>query len=159
MAQNWQVSTGLIAYMAGTGSAQAALAGGFIDFYDGSAGIPATADAAALGTKILRLYNNAVGQPANTTGLTLDNPVSNAPDGVTLSKPAAEVWSGPGLATLQAAYARFVAPGDTGAASTTQRRIQGVCGLAGADINMLTLQITNGVVATMDSFSWTIPAN
>ncbi len=145
--------------MAGTGSAQAGLAGGFVDFYDGAAGIPAHADDAALGTKILRVYNNAVGQPANTTGITLDNPVASAPDGVTLSKPAAEVWSGPGLATLQAAYFRVVAPGDTGAASTTQRRIQGLCGLAGSDANMLTLQVTNGVVATIDSFNWTLPAN
>jgi hypothetical protein len=30
---------------------------------------------------------------------------------------------------------------------------------AGSDANMLTLQVTNGVVATIDSFNWTLPAN
>ena len=157
--QNWQVSTGLTNYMAGTGSAKAGLNLGFIDVYDASAGIPATADAAALGNKLLRVYNNVVGQPADTTGLTLADPVDSAPDSVALTKTVAEVWSGLGLVTGEAAYFRFVAPGDTGAASTSQRRIQGRCGLAASDANFANLTITQGVRTTFNAFTWALLAN
>jgi hypothetical protein len=89
----------------------------------------------------------------------LADPVDSAPDSVALTKTVEEVWSGLGLATGEAAYFRFVAPGDTGAASTSQRRIQGRCGLAASDANFANLTITQGVRTTFNAFTWAFLAN
>lgn len=111
-----KTSTGLRTHLAVTGSIKAALDGGFIKFYDGAE--PANADAAVTGNLLWTVSTNGDG-----TGLTLD-PVAVNGNAV---KPAGAAWSGPTLAGTPT-YFRFVAPGDDGTLSATQRRAQGKCG-------------------------------
>lgn len=116
-------STGLRSHLAVTGSIKSGLDGGTIKFYDGAE--PATADAAATGTLLWTVSLNGAG-----TGLTFDP----APVNGSAVKPSAATWAGATTAGTPT-YWRFVAAGDTGALSTTEKRVQGNCGnFAGADI-------------------------
>ena len=130
-----KTSTGLRNKVLDTGSVKSRLALGFIKIYSGAE--PASADAAATGTLLCTISVNGGG-----TGLSLD---ATAVGGV-LAKSAA-VWSGAIVATGTAGYYRFSAVGDTGAASTTEERIQGSVGLAGADLNLSSISlVTNAAV-------------
>ena len=51
-----------------------------------------------------------------------------------------------------ATYYRFVANGDTGVASTTEKRLQGTVGTVGADLNMTSVALTSGAPQTIDSY-------
>jgi hypothetical protein len=74
-----------------------------------------------------------------------------------LTKNVAEIWSKAAANTGSAAFWRLVTSSDTGVLSTTEARIQGLCGLAGSDINLATLAFTSGTVYTIDTFSIAIP--
>jgi hypothetical protein len=142
-----KASTGLRNYMLDTGSAKAGLNLGFIKIYAGVE--PATADA-SLGsaTLLCTLSNNSTG-----TGLTLE---AAAAAGIIL-KNAAETWSGNNVAGGVAAFYRHVAPGDTGASSTTERRVQGSIATAGADMNMSNTTLVNGAPQTLDYYAVALP--
>lgn len=132
-----KTSTGFRAYRAVTGSTKQALDGGLIKFYDGAE--PATADAAATGNLLW-----TVSLDGNGTGLTID-PVAVNGNAV---KPSAAVWAGATLAGTPT-YFRFVAPGDDGALSLTQRRVQGKCGnSADSDIYLSAPVLTTNASAT-----------
>lgn len=69
-------------------------------------------------------------------------------------------WSGVNGNTGTAGYFRLVSSvADAGALSTTLRRIQGTCGVSGADYNMSSTSLTSGATHTVDTFSLTLPAS
>lgn len=121
---------------------------GFIKIYNGVA--PATADDAVAGTLILTISNASGG-----TGITFE---AAAVAGAALKK-ASETWSGVASATLTAQYYRLVAAGDTGVLSTTEARVQGSVGTAGADLNMTTTALVNTTTYPVDSYSVSLPTN
>lgn len=142
----FHVSTGLRNKILDTGALKTRLALGFIDIYSGPE--PANADAALSGnTKLCRISNNKT-----ATGLTFDA----AALGV-IPKAAAEVWKGTNLATGTASFYRFVTATDTGTASTTEERLQGTIGLAGAELNLSSVALTSGVDQTVDYFTVALP--
>ena len=134
-------STGLRNYLLDTGSVKSALALGFIRIFAGA--IPTDADAAETGTLLCVITDAADG----TTGLTLE---TSAVSGI-INKNAS-VWGSTSGSTGVASYFRFVQAGDTGALSSTDKRIQGTIATAGADFNMTNTTITSGLM-NVDYFS------
>lgn len=121
---------------------------GFLEIYAGT--IPADADQSIGGaTLLVRISNNNT-----TTGLTF---ASTASAGA-ITKNLGETWSKAAAGTGTATFWRFVAAGDTGALSTTEARIQGTIGLAGADLNVSSLSYTATTVYTIDSFALSLPS-
>lgn len=122
---------------------------GFLNIYSGPE--PATADAALIGgthTLLCAISNN------NTvTGITF---AATASAGA-ITKNLSETWSKAAVASGTASFFRLVAPGDTGASSTTEPRLQGSVGTSGADLNLTTVTLTSSTVYTVDSFSVTLP--
>lgn len=111
---------------------------------------PVTADAAETGTLMAEL---TLGGDGNT-GLSLTHTGAG-----TLEKPSGASWlcasvlhSGP------IDYWRFVGPGDTGAESDTQPRMQGTIGRYQADMIVAEARVTQGNPWPLDSFVHLIPA-
>lgn len=146
-----QLSTGLRNGILDTSPLRTLLNLGFLSIYSNSGALPVSADAALVGgTHVLlcRISNN------NTvTGLTL---AAGAASGV-ITKNLSETWSKAAAATGTAAFYRFEAVGDTGVLSTTQCRIQGLCGLSGAELNLATLALVATTVYTVDNWSISLP--
>ena len=144
-------STGLRNSLLDTGSLKAALADGFIHIYQSTLGnIPASADDAinpANHTLLLTVYGDGI-----SAGLNLGTASSGA-----IGKDAGETWAGPVLATGNATFFRFVAAGDTGAASTTQARLQGRVGVSGAELNISSLALTSGNTQAINFISVSMP--
>lgn len=147
----WQVSTGLRNAMLGTSSLKDALADGFIKVYSCTlANIPASADAAITGdhTLLLTVYGDGISAGVNL----------GTADGGAIGKAAGETWAGPVLATGSAVFFRFVGASDTGAASTTQPRLQGRVGTAGAELNLSSLTLTSGNTQAVNYVNIGLPA-
>lgn len=142
-----KASTGLRNKLLDTGSLKSIFNLGFIKIYSGT--VPADADA-ALGsaTLLCTISVNSTG-----TGTTME---ASASDG-TLEKNAGEIWSGVNAASGTASFYRHVAAGDTGAASTTEARIQGSVGTAGADMNLTSTSLVAAATQTLDYYSITLP--
>jgi hypothetical protein len=140
-----KISTGFRNAMLDTSSLKAILNLGFIKIYSGP--VPATADAALTGTLLTTVSVNSTG-----TGTTL-----GAAAAAVISKAAGEVWSGLNAAGGTATHFRWVAAGDTGVLSTTEKRIQGTCGLAGADMNMSSTGLTALATQTIDAANIAFP--
>ena len=121
---------------------------GFLKIYDGP--VPATADAAldAANHLLVTMTNNGGG-----TGLTF----AAAAISGSITKTLAEVWSGTTIAAGTASFYRLVTPTDTGAASTTEARVQGVVGTSGADLNMTTVSLSNSTSYPIDAYSIALP--
>ena len=86
-------------------------------------------------------------------GLDLD---TAAADGA-ISKAPAQVWSGTAVASGTATFWRYVQSTDTGAATTTELRMQGTVGGAGADLFVQSTAFTSTTLYSLDYFSVTIP--
>jgi hypothetical protein len=140
-----KVSTGLRNYIADTGSLKGALNLSKIRILTGTP--PATADAAETGTLLSVITVNDTG-----TGVTLGVAAGGA-----IPKNAGEVWKGTNLAGGTATYFRWVAAGDTGVLSTTEKRLQGTCGTSGADLNMSSVNLTALAPQTIDAANITVP--
>lgn len=143
-----KVSTGLRNALLDAGSLASQMDLGFIKIYAGP--VPASADA-ALGsaTLLCTISNNSTG-----TGLKFE---TAAADG-SLPKESTEVWSGVNAAGGTATFFRHVAAtGDDGTLSTTQKRIQGTIGASGADLNLSSVNLSNGATQTIDYYSVTLP--
>ena len=142
-----KASTGLRNKLLDTGSLKSIFNLGFIKIYSGT--VPADADA-ALGsaTLLCTISVNSTG-----TGTTME---ASASDG-TLEKNAGEIWSGVNAASGTASFYRHVAAGDTGAASTTEARIQGSVGTAGADMNLTSTSLVAAATQTLDYYSINLP--
>lgn len=145
MSKNYMESTGMVNYISVTGSRKAGLDSGFLKLYSGT--VPATADAALGGATLLATLTLG---GDDTTGLTID---ATATDGV-IKKPDAAVWQDPTPpATGTAAFYRWEQTGDTGASSTTDRRVQGTVGNIGCDLNLSSTTITTGVAFSLNTFT------
>jgi hypothetical protein len=144
----FQVSTALRNYMLDSGSFKAAMDLGFLKIYEGT--VPADADAALDTAGLLcTLSVDGLG-----TGLTWE---ASAVSGV-LSKTTSETWQGQNTDSGTATFFRFVQPADTGAASTTELRVQGTVGLVGAELNLSSVTLTIGAVQTVNHFNVALPS-
>jgi len=137
------------------GSLSDVMRNGVINVYSGSQ--PATADAAVVGTLLVKLTvsSGAFVAGAEGSGLEFDA----AALGV-ISKCSEEVWSGLGLAAGTASWFRFVAnPADPGTADSgyAYPRIDGTVGVSGADCTISNTQIVVDAPYTMDTFTLTFP--
>ena len=149
----FKFSTGLVNYLAATGSLKGAVEGstGFwLDIYTGSR--PDSPDIAKTGTKLL-----TISLSGGVNGMHL---ASTATAGVIL-KASAETWSGTILATGTAGYCRLRTGVDDGTATSTSAiRIDATIATSGADINFpagTTLTAGAPFIATAASF--TLPAD
>lgn len=140
------LSTGLRNALLGSASLKSSLDGGEIRIYAGT--VPADADAAIGAATLLVTIKNG------GSGINFD---SAATGGVLLKAPA-ETWSGTNAASGTASFFRHVVAADTGASSTTALRIQGLCAVAGADINLTSVALTSGATQTLDFYSVSLPA-
>lgn len=140
-----KLSTGLRNSILSTGSLKAALAGGEIRVYSGSA--PTTADDAVTGTLLVTIKNGGA-------GINFD---ASAAGGI-LSKAPAETWSGVNAASGTAGYFRHVLSADAGTSSTTAVRIQGTVAIAGADLNISSTALTSGATQVIAGYSVTVAA-
>jgi hypothetical protein len=141
-----KASTGLRNKLLDNGSLKSIFANGFIKIYTGAA--PASADDAVTGTLLCTISEDATG-----TGI---NFAAAAAGGV-LSKDASEIWRGVNVAGGTAGYMRHVAAGDDGTSSTTQARMQGTVGLAGADLNLSNVLLVNGASQSIDYYNAALP--
>ena len=143
-----KASTGLRNHLLDSGSLKAALALGFIKYYSGP--VPAAADDAITGshTLIVTISNDATG-----TGI---NMATAAAAGV-LSKDLTETWRGVCAASGTPTFYRHVAVGDTGALSTTQKRLQGAIAVAGAEINLSDTSLIAAASETLDFYVVSLP--
>lgn len=142
-----KASTGLRNAILGDSSLKDALDGGLIKIYAGAA--PASADDAVGGATLLCTISLA----SAGTGINFD---TAAVAGV-LSKAPAETWSGANAASGAAAWYRHVAAGDDGTLSTSQARIQGTVGVAGADLNLSSVDLVIAATQTIDFYSVALP--
>ena len=138
-------STGLKNSILATGSFRSVLGGGVIKLYGGP--VPADADAVASSDLLCTISLNDTG-----AGLSFE---ASATGGV-ITKSAGEVWKGTTVLTGIATHYRFVASGDTGAASTSEPRLQGTVGMAGADLNLSNTSLISGAVQTIDYYAATL---
>jgi len=145
-----KISTGLRNAMLDTESLRDALDLGFVKVYSGTE--PSDADAAIGGGNTLLCTYSVSG---GGTGLTLE---AAAASGV-ITKETTETWQGACVASGTASFYRHVAPGDTGALSTTEARIQGTCGLAGTGMVLSSLTFTLSATKTLPSYSIALPAS
>ncbi len=113
------LSTGLVNHLLVTNSLRAFLHGAFPKFYNGT--VPTDADQALNGTLLWAPDDGAAG------GIAMDAAVT----GKALRQNSATPLNKAAAASGTTTYARIVGAGDTGALSTTEKRIQGLAGLAG----------------------------
>jgi hypothetical protein len=143
-----KVSTGLRNGLLATGSLKSQLALGFIKIYAGA--VPADADASiGAATLLTTISVNSTG-----TGISFDAAAAAG----TLAKAPAEVWSGVNVAAGTASFYRHVAPADDGTASSTAPRLQGAVAVAGAEMNLSSVALTNGATQTLDYYTVSLPS-
>lgn len=140
-------STGLRNHVLAVGSVKNALDGCLIKLYGGTA--PADADAAASGTLLATISVNNTGTPVTFNA---------SADGGVLAKNSGEVWAGAVSASGTCTHYRIVKPGDTGASSTTDIRVQGSVGLIGADLNVSNNVLVASAIQNVDYFVVALPA-
>jgi hypothetical protein len=139
----FKFSTGSRNKVLDNSSLKGLLDGGLIKIYSGT--VPATADSALGGASLLvTISDNGTG-----AGLNLD---ASAADGV-ITKDLSQVWKGVNGASGTASFFRFVQQADTGGESTTEVRVQGVVGLAGADMNLSSVVLASTEEQLIDYFS------
>ena len=148
----------LFSAIRGAVDATKSLEHGIIYIYSGSQ--PATADAAATGTLLMKVTvgSGAFAHGTATNGLDFDASVSGV-----MSKAAAEVWSGVGLAgagagTTAGWFRHCGNPDDNQGVSTTLPRIDGRISTSGAEMGLSNLTIVEGASTTVDTYSLAWPA-
>jgi hypothetical protein len=157
-----EVATGLLANDAATesvtlialkgGSLRNLFKRGILVLYSGA--MPATADAAETGTKLLEV---TVESGAFTAGAPANGLQFGAPSSGTISKDA-ETWSGVGLATGEAGYYVFYDNTYTTGISTTAIRFMGSCSESLGDLILSDCTVTASASKTITAFSVTMPA-
>lgn len=142
-----KTSTGLRNGVLSGGSLKSRLDGGRINIYAGTP--PATADDAVGGATLLcAITLNSTGAGINFDATTTNKILQKAPG---------EVWSGANVTGGVAAWYRHVAAGDDGTLSTTAPRVQGLVGVAGADLNLSSVSLVAGATQTVDYYSLAWP--
>lgn len=149
-----KLSTGLRTALAGSTGFGSTFEKGVIHIYSGPQ--PITADAPVAGTLLGVVTGDAgpfaFGSPTN--GLQFDAAAVGS-----VSKSAAQEWKFRGLASGTAGWFRLM--GNTSDAlglSTTSPRLDGSVGTSGADLNLSNIAVTAGTPATIDVFSFGVPA-
>lgn len=143
-----KLSTGLRNHMMATGSFKSAMDGGFIKVYSGAE--PASPDD-SLGAATLLVTFTKDGD--GTTGLTF----AASATGGALSKNA-DIWRGTVGVSGTASFYRFVKTGDTGAASTTDIRIQGKAStLPTNELQLSSLSLVATAVETANFCTYGLP--
>lgn len=140
-------STGLRAGQAVTGSLKELLDGGSVKIYNGP--VPASADSALSGNTMLV----DVKVLTSGAGLTFE---ATAPSGV-LVKSLSETWESDIAVSGDATFFRYVKSADTGGSSTSEIRIQGTCGLGGADMPMSSTSLVAGAPHRIDYCNIALP--
>ena len=142
-----QISSGLRDHMLISGSFKSGLDGGVLKIFAGA--MPSTADADSSALTVLC----TISLDATGTGITWASTVTAG----ILAKNASEIWRGQIAATGTATFFRWMAIADTGALSTTEKRVQGTVGLAGADLNFSSLSFVSGNYKVIDSLNVALP--
>ena len=142
-----QISSGLRDHLLVTGSFKSAMDGGVIRIYTGA--IPASADADSSALTVLC----TISLDATGTGITWGSTVTAG----ILAKNTSEIWRGLIGTTGTATFFRFLAIADTGTLSTSQKRVQGTVGLAGADLNFSNVNLVSGNYRVIGSLNLTLP--
>ena len=142
-----KTSTGLRNGVLSGGSLKSRLDGGRINIYAGTP--PATADDAVGAATLLCAVT------LNSTGAGINFDAAAA--GGVLQKAPGEEWSGANVSGGEAASYRHVAAGDDGTLSTTAPRVQGLVGVAGADLNLSSVSLVAGATQTVDYYSLAWP--
>lgn len=146
-----QFSTGFKDDLLDTGSLKSIFDDGYIKIYSGTP--PASADAALSGNTELVVYSDNGAAEGAGNGLDLEASASSG----AISKASAQTWKGTAGASGTATFFRYEQLADTGALSTTEARIQGTVGGAGADLFVASTTFTNATEYTLDLFSISIP--
>lgn len=129
-----------------------AYAKGVLCLFSGSQ--PTSSDDAESGTLLCRItVDGGDYTDLSTNGLSFD-----AASGGSMTKAAAETWSGTGLADGVAGWYRFYDTNYTTGASTTAKRWDGSVGTSGADLNLANTSITNGGPVSITEFTCSEPA-
>lgn len=147
-----RLSTQLRTNLAGTTGFAATFANGVIEVYTGTQ--PTNADAAVTGTLLgtVTLNSGAFTPGVSTNGLTFAAAATGA-----VSKSG--VWSFNGLAAGTAGWFRLKGNAvDAGALSTVLPRLDGSVAVSGADLNLSNIAIVVSAPNTIDTFTFTIPA-
>jgi hypothetical protein len=147
-----RLSTQLRTNLAGSTGFAATFANGVIEIYTGSQ--PASADAAVTGTLLgtVTLASGAFTPGVATNGLTFAAAAAGA-----VSKSG--TWSFNGIAAGTAGYFRLKGNAvDAGGVSTVLPRMDGSIAVSGADLNLSNIVIAIGAPTTIDTFTWTQPA-
>ena len=147
-----RLSTQLRTNLAGATGFASTFAAGVIEVYSGSQ--PVSADAAVTGTLLgtVTLNSGAFTPGSPTNGLTF----AAAANGVVAKS---GVWSFSGVAAGTAGWFRFKGNGsDAGTSSTVLPRLDGSVATSGADLNLSNISIAVGAPSTIDTFTWTQPA-
>jgi len=144
------VSTGLRHHLLVTGSLKAGLDGGVIRIYSGT--VPIDGDAAIAGgnTLLCTISDDAAG-----TGITLDG----TPSGGVITKDVTEVWRGVNAATGTASFFRFSALADALGSSTSEKRLQGTCGVLNADLLLASVSLVATEEQRIDSAAFGMPSS
>ena len=145
-------SSGLRDAMLNSTGLKGAFTNGVLEIYSGVQ--PASADDAVQGTLLLTITESGgaftPGSPTN--GLNFDT----ALEGV-IAKAAAETWSGSGVATGLAGWARLKGNAvDAGGASTTLPRIDLAIAQSGGDLNLSNTSIVTGAPNSVGVFQITM---
>lgn len=147
------LSTGFAYHVNTQGSVRDALEGGtpagfLIKIYKGVA--PAVDEAVSGDNLLLTLSEGGDG-----TGMTFEGTAGSR----TLYNNSGETWTGTIAASGVATYYRLARADDTGAASTSQQRVQGVVSDAIdlADLFMSDTTLTQGQVKTLTAYALTLP--
>ena len=134
------ISPGLQGQLLQAGGFKEVMDGGEIRLYAGL--VPAAAgDSIGAATLLCTIKNGA-------SGVTFD---AGTP-GVLL-KPAAETWQGTNVASGTPSFYRLVKPADTGAASTSDARVQGSVGVVGADLNISAGTLVSGAPQSISYYA------
>ena len=143
-----KLSTGMRNHLLSGNSFKNALDSGLLYIYDGTP--PAGPDDANSGnTLLVTISVNGGGG-----GISFDTAAANG----VLSKAPAETWQGTNAASGTASFFRWTESGGTPAsASTTEKRIQGTVGVAGADLNLSSVSLTISATQNIDFFNVTMP--
>lgn len=146
-------SLGLKNDLLDTDSLKALLDDGFIRVYSGA--VPADADASAgAAVELVTYSDNDQGEGAGQ-GLDFE---ANAASGA-IGKNTGQTWSGTSSAAGAATFFRYYKNGDDpdAAAGSTDIRIQGTVGGAGADLFVASTAFADSTLYTIDYFSISIP--
>ncbi len=141
-----QISTGLATTIAGTSS--------LLDAIDNDSSIKIYSGAVPLGA------DDAIGSATLLCDVKLDgtDPLVWAHNGTSIGKPAGAVWNGTNSATGTASFFRVTLSADTGAASTSEVRVQGTVGLSNASNMVLqNVAFVSGVNFTLNNMVLNIP--